>query len=309
MERPKYDVVIIGGGPAGMSAAVWSTELGLRTIMLEKEDRFGGQLHWIHNPVENYLGMRMDDGTALFAEFENSLLSRSIERRSGMEIISINPELMSLKLADGSELAGSVIIFATGVRRRQLGVPGEVEFKGRGILRSGSAEREVVNGKRVVVVGGGDAAAENALILSEYASHVYLLHRRHDLRARPEFLQKLSSNSNIEFLPETTVERIDGDTWVESIQIRSNDISQTIDAEFVIVRAGVDPNSELLAGIVERDDRGYIKIDVECRTSVNGFYAVGDVANAISPTIASAVGMGATASKSAFALLSTLKQL
>ncbi|HLA95365.1 MAG TPA: NAD(P)/FAD-dependent oxidoreductase [Pyrinomonadaceae bacterium] len=299
----KYDVVIVGGGPAGLSAAMWSIEIGMTVLMLEKEKVFGGQLHWIHNPVENYLGLNAANGIEVLKQFERSIENRKIDRITGADVVEINATTRKVSFSDGRTVSGEILMLATGVRRRELGVVGESELTGKGILRSGSRERETVKGKRVAVIGGGDAAAENALILAEYAERVYIVHRKPALAARPEFLDKVVANPKIEIIFDVVVNTFGGDEdleWIEGRNVRSGD-SFRLDVESAIVRVGVEPNSDLVLSQVECDERGYIIVDNTCLTSVDRVYAIGDVASPKSPTIASATGMGSTAAKSAFA--------
>ncbi len=166
----------------------------------------------------------------------------------------------------------------------------------------------MVKGKRVVVVGGGDAAAENALLLSEHAERVLLVHRRNRLTARKEFQDRIFSTPNIELVLESEIARIGGTDRIKWVDIKSRigDRSR-IEAEYLIARIGVTPNTEVLNSQLATDSQGYILVDQLGKTNIEGVYAIGDVANPISPTIATAVGMGATAAKSAFSLLASSK--
>jgi thioredoxin reductase (NADPH) len=193
-------------------------------------------------------------------------------------------------------------IIATGVRRRKLGIPGEDEFTGRGIITSGAKNRDTIAGKRVAIVGGGDAAIENAIILSERAEKVYVIHRKDALRARQEFADKARERQNVEFLFETRLAAIQGSESVESVVIENAYASERrkLDVDAVLIRIGIQPNSELVSGQLELDKNGYIVVNSRCETSKPNVYAVGDVASANSPTIVSAAGMGATAVKTLF---------
>lgn len=310
-DKAEFDVIIVGGGPAGMSAALWCDELEMRALLIEKSGRFGGQLSQIFNPVNNYLGLSASNGESILEEFERSLIGREFTRMVGAEVTEFYPERMTVAVADGNEYSANALILSTGVRRRRLGLPGETEFEGRGILSSGSKDPPIVAGQRVVVVGGGDAAAENALILAQYARRVTLVHRRGKLTARSEFLKRLNTVRNIELRFDSVVETITGGDRLRSVEIRNAATGEirTMKTDFLIVRIGVQPNSELVKGKIELDGRGYALVDSQCRTTVPGIFAVGDVANPASPTIVTAAGMGATAAKSAYALLSTSKSL
>ena len=310
LENETIDVVIIGGGPAGISAAVWCADLGLSSVVLERESEPYGQLHWIHNPIKNYLGVRVRNGAELIERFEKSVRSWKLRIETGAVVESVDCKRRAVALAGGREIAARSLFIATGVRRRRLGVPGEERFVGKGVLTSGAGERESVKGKRVVVVGGGDAAAENALLLADFAAQVYLIHRRDRLSARPEFRQAVESRMNIETIFESEVIELTGSHRLEHVEIKGPDGSITrLPADHFIARIGVDPNSELVASQLHLDTQGYIVVDAESRTSTEAVYAIGDVANPTSPTIPTATGTGATAAKSLFRLLSGKKSL
>jgi thioredoxin reductase (NADPH) len=276
--------------------------------LIERSAGFGGQLHTVYNPIENYLGVRADSGRELLSHFLDSIKERPFERMVSSEVVGIDPRSMSVRLSADSTLAVRVIILATGVRRRQLGIPGEQEFQTRGILQSGARDGHLVRGKRVLIVGGGDAAFENAIILADHATDVKIAFRRSRPTARPEFVTAALERSNVSLLHETKLAEIAGNSTVESVTLESassgSRSNEAIDA--VLIRIGVEPNSELVAGEVELDDRGYVLVNDLGETSMRGVFAIGDVANPISPTISTAVGSGATAAKAAFDLVKTL---
>jgi len=307
--REKFDVVIIGGGPAAMSAAIWCADLGMSSVVLEREKELYGQLRWIHRAIKNYLGVAANNGTKLIELFERSAAAWGIDAETNVSIEAIDCKTGMVRLADGRALTGRVLFIATGVRRRALEIPGELEFQGKGILRSGAGERESVKGERVVVVGGGDAAAENALLLSERADKVLLIHRKNALTARTEFQEKVAATPNIELILDTEIAEIGGTDhveWVETTPSRGGSRKRLLTDHF-IARIGVTPNSELFTSQLATDERGYIITDNLCRTSVEYVYAIGDVANPISPTIATAIGTGTAAAKAASSLLTSLK--
>jgi thioredoxin reductase (NADPH) len=202
-------------------------------------------------------------------------------------------------LKNGEELVAKFLILATGVGRRKLGVVGENEFKGRGLLESGKRDGNLVAGKTVCVIGGGDAAAENALILAAVAKKVYLVHRGDRFRARTEFIEKINQNPCIEVLRETKVLELTGDEQIRAVKLQKSDSSEPfqIEVDAVLLRIGVEPNTEVFRGKLKTDALGYLEIDSRGETSVADVFAVGDVANPLAPTISSAVGMGATAAK------------
>ncbi len=294
-----YDIVILGGGPAGMSAAMWAADLGLGAILIERSAELGGQLLQTYNPIRNYLGLETENGRGLRDVFASHLDSRGVRARFGAEVVGLNAERRTVSLSSGDDVSGRALILALGVRRRRLDVPGEDEFAGRGIIDSGKRNVDKVYGKRVVIVGGGDAALENALMLAENAASVTVVHRRPEFAARDEFVEQVRANPKIKVLTETIVRSINGFDRVESVSVRSGNGQATeLAADTVLVRIGVEPNSSLMIGQVEADSAGYVIVDRECRTNRSGVYAIGDIANPKSPTVSSAAGMGATAVKS-----------
>jgi thioredoxin reductase (NADPH) len=303
-EVSKFDVIVVGGGPAGMSAALWCSDLGLSCILIEKDAEFGGQLQRIHNPITNYLGLPAKNGREMLERFERSLTNAVFEKSLSAEVSSIAAENIGVTLADGRVLAGGAIIIATGVRRRMLGVPGEIEFQGKGILGSGAKDPASARGKNVVIVGGGDAAIENTLILSKYAASVKVVHRRDEFSARESFMQQIPSLKNVELIRGAEVVSINGSESIRSIEIKDSLATTLIlPADEILIRIGVVPNSELVRGVVELDNKGYVDVDNACRTSRSGIFAIGDVTGSLSPTISTAAGMGATAAKAIFAWL------
>jgi thioredoxin reductase (NADPH) len=293
-----HDVLIIGAGPAGLSAARWCDELGLDTLVLEQSEEVGGQLLSIHNPIENYLGIHTDNGRELRDRFAEQIKDCDFDLWTNAEIASVDLKAKRLVLRSGEELKSIAIIIATGLRRRKLGIPGEDEFSGRGMIES-SGDRQAFAGKDVCVVGGGDAAAENAFLFAEVCPTVTLVHRGKKLRARREFTEQLHTNHCITVFPESVVHRIIGHERVEAVEIeRAGAIKPfQMAVQGVIVRIGFEPNTDLFRDQLKLDERGYVIISSMQETSSENVFAAGDVANPFSPTISSAVGGGATAAK------------
>ncbi|HQU90705.1 MAG TPA: NAD(P)/FAD-dependent oxidoreductase [Pyrinomonadaceae bacterium] len=295
----QFDVVIVGGGPGGMAAALWCHELGLTSCLIDSASNCGGQLHWIHNPITNYLGGRFDNGTAALRAFSASLSDRRFTQMLALRVTEIDRASMSVSLDDGRDISAKAIVVATGIRRRQLNVPGEAEFKARGILDSGSRDKSEVSGKTAAVIGGGDAALENALILADYAEKVYLVHRRNEFSGRREFIQAVKHSNRIESIMNAQVKEFGGSSQLEFVDLElTSGNTQRIPIANAVVRIGVQPNSELLKDIADLDDAGYVNVDREGRTSVANIYAIGDIAHPTSPTIATAIGSAAAAIKS-----------
>jgi thioredoxin reductase (NADPH) len=299
-EKASFEVIIAGGGPAGLAALHWCAELGLTAVLVEKEPEFGGQLLQTYNPVTNYLGLPAANGRELRDRFL-ACLPDNMKRLTDSEIVTADVEKKLVVLADGRELGGRALVVATGVRRRELGIPGEHEFRGRGILDSGARQREDVAGKRVVIVGGGDAALENALMLAERAADVVVVHRREEFTARVDLLEPAKRNAKIEFMTKTVLTAITGDDTVEGVELENTETGErSVRAtDHVLIRIGVEPNSDLFRGQIDLDDNGYVVTDRYCATSAPRVFAIGDIANPIAPTIAAAVGQASIAIKAA----------
>lgn len=299
VENKENPVVIVGGGPAGIASAIWCCDLGLKTVLLESTDKFGGQLFRIHNRIANYPGIEAANGEDLRQAMIRSADSFQFEQRLKAEVRSIEANPLAVVLELGDRIEACAIIIATGVRRRSLDAKGLEQFKGKGVIESGIKAKDELRGKKVVIVGGGDAAVENALILSESAERVTVVHRRNGLSARSEFAEQAMNDQKIEFLFNSKVDELIGGENLEKIRCRNllTDDSISIDADAILVRIGVEPNSDLIAGLIDRDDGGYIMTDRTGQTKVEGIYAVGDVANPVAPTIATAVGTAAVAAK------------
>jgi thioredoxin reductase (NADPH) len=293
------DVIIIGAGPAGLSAALWCDELGLDTLVIERAPEIGGQLLRVYNPVENYLGVCASNGRELRDLFAAQVEDKEFDLWTEAEIEGVDLKAKRVRLLSGEELQSIALIIATGVRRRRLGVPGETEFEGRGVLESARLERERVAGEDVLVVGGGDAAAENALLLAETSATVTLVHRGKSLRARPEFAERVRADHRITVFTETTLERILGGERVESVEmLRAGALkSMRMAVRGVLVRVGVEPNTELFREQLHTDERGYVVVTGEQESSAEMVFAVGDVSNPLAPTVSGAAGAGATAAK------------
>ena len=294
-----YDVIIIGAGAAGLSAALWCDELGLDALVLEADEETGGQLLRVYNPIENYLGVHAEHGRALRDAFAAQVEGAEFDLWTQVEIARVDLAAKRVVLQSGEELQAIFLVIATGVRRRSLGVPGETEFAGRGVLASGVRDRDSVAGEDVCVVGGGDAAAENALLLAEVCPTVTLVQRGEHLRARTEFVERLRGEHCITVFKEAQVTRILGGERVEAVEIMRRGAIKPFQLAVrgVLIRIGVEPNTELFRAQLTTDERGYIKVTSEQETNVANVFAIGDVANPLAPTIAGAVGAGATAAK------------
>ena len=298
-DEGNYDVVIVGGGPAGLSCAIWCADLDLKAILLERAPEFGGNLNNIFNPINNYPGIVEQSGSGLVTRFASHAMATRTTLRLNAEVSRVDPIEMVVEMSDGTRFKSPNVVFGTGVSRRRLNIPGEREFAGHGVLRSGAESAEVVSGKTVAVVGGGDAALENVVMLSQNADRVYLIHRGDHFSARAEFVDAAASASNVMMFRKSRLLAIIGGDSVERIEIEDVEDGERkiLQVDHVLVRVGVEPNSSLFRDFLTTDDRGYALINELCETNVRGIYAIGDVANPVAPTIISAAGHGAIAAK------------
>ncbi len=299
LKKKNFDVIIIGAGPGGLSSAFWCAELGLKALLLEREDELGGQMLRTFNRIENYLGIETANGSEMRDIFLRQVKKKAVTLHCRAEIEAVDLIEKTVVLTSGERYSARAIVIATGVRRRELGIPGAAEFRGRGILESGEKCKNDVAGKRVMVVGGGDAALENALILSRAAERVFLVHRRGEFRARKEFVHECLQNKKIEVTLNAAVTAIIGNAEVEAVEIRDmlTGTTSLISIEAVLIRVGEIPNTELFHGQISLDDEGYVSVGPNCGTALAGVLAIGDVARPFAHTIAGAVGDGATAAK------------
>ena len=294
-----HDVIILGAGPAGISAALWCDELGLDTLLLEQQEEIGGQLHSIHGPITNYPGVEAVNGREFLRKFSERVNEADFDVWTNVEIESADVKSKRISLRSGESLQSIFLVIATGVRRRSLGVPGEDEFKGRGIIESPTRDRELFAGKDVCIIGGGDAAAENALLLAEVCPTVTLVHRNRKLKARREFVEQLQGRHCITVFPESAVTRILGNDHVEAVEILRKDAIKPFQMAVggVAIRIGVEPNTDFFRGQVNLDERGYVLVNNNLETNVDNVFAIGDMSSPLSPTISTASGNGATAAK------------
>jgi len=285
-----HDVIIIGAGPAGLSTAFWCDELGLDTLVLEQAEQVGGQLHRVYNPIENYLGLKTRNGKELFEIFSRDVDSAEFDLWTQTNIASVDLKAKRISLSSGEDLQSIAIVIATGVRPRALGVPGEKEFIGKGVIESAARDRQLFAGKDVCIVGGGDAAVENALLLAEIFPTVTLVYRVKKLRARRELTEPLVSSHSITVFTESVLTRIIGEEEVVAVEIlRKQGLKPfQLAVRGVLIRIGVEPNTELFLEQFKTDEKGFIEVNNQQETMVPMVFAIGDVSNPLAPTISSA---------------------
>lgn len=289
------EVVVLGGGPAGLSTALWCASLGLSTLVVEAQRDVGGQLRVIPYALENVPGVVSIEGAALADVLRSQALSQGAAVRTGAGA-RLDPAALRV-LLDGAAVALSprAVVIATGVRRRGLGVPGEGALLGRGVAYNIGRAPEGLRGARVVVIGGGDDAVEHAHLAAPHARSVALLHRGEALGARPALRTAVEAHANVTRRPRTRVEAIEGSAAVTGVRAHGPHGPELIAADAVFVCVGPEPASEGFG--VATDAKGYVRVDRLGRTSRAGVYAVGDVCSAEAPTVAHALGSGSVVAK------------
>lgn len=289
--------MIVGGGPGGYSAALYCARAGLKTLVLEKLSA-GGQMA-LTSQIDNYPGF--EDGIDGFELGEK--MQATAERFGAVTELA---EVYSLKLdeeiktADTSEgeFSARAVILATGANPRQLGIPREEAYVGRGVNYCAACDGMFYKGKTVAVVGGGNTAAADVTILSRIAKKVYLIHRRDTLRATKIYHKQLDAMENVEFLWDSTVEELITEDKVKGLKLKNLKTGELteLDCDGLFVSIGRRPATELVKDVVALDDLGYVMADESCRTNIAGVFAVGDVRTKALRQVVTAVADGATAS-------------
>ncbi|MCX5665758.1 MAG: thioredoxin-disulfide reductase [Candidatus Omnitrophica bacterium] len=307
-----YDIIIIGGGPAGLTAGIYSARARMKTLLLEKM-LCGGQV-LMADLIENFPGF--PSGTK-GPELADLMLKQA--EAVGLEISTRDVKKITLKksekdpfiieTAEGDTFKALSVIISTGANWNSLGVPGEDKLKGRGVSYCATCDGPLFKNKDIVVVGGGDTALGDAIFLTKFAKKVTVVHRRDKLRATQIIQERAAANKKIEFCMKSIVTEILGDVKVEGIKVRSAAYPEekVIKADGVFVLIGLSPNSDICKGIVKLCPKGYIESDDDMRTSIGGIFACGDIRRKSLRQIVTAAGEGATAAVSAERYVEKLK--
>jgi thioredoxin reductase (NADPH) len=298
----QWDLIIIGAGPAGLSAGIYAARSGLKTMIVE--EKMAGGTTSDAPIVENYPG---------FAQISGGELAEKMVlhcKKMGVTIGELET-VSSLRLRDDektvvthkTEHAAKALIFATGSHYREIGVPGEREFRGKGVSYCAVCDGPFFKGKKVLVVGGGNSAATAILYLSGVVGEVVVVHRKHAFRAEEALVKDISEKKNVRVLWNTEVQEIKGEKNVNSVILLDNKTGETSElaVNAVFVQVGEAPNSQIAkeAG-VEVDEHGYVKIDMHQKTNLPGVYAAGDVTSHPVKQVGTAVGQGITAALQAY---------
>ena len=304
MEK-QYDLVIIGSGPAGLAAAIYAQRARLNTLVIEKEMMSGGQVLNTYE-VDNYPGLPGINGFDLGMKFRH--------HADQLETVFCEDEVLSVELEDRKDGSGTLkkvigkkdiyfaktVIIASGAAHSKLGVPGEEQFAGMGVSYCATCDGAFFRKKVTAVVGGGDVALEDAVFLARMCEHVYLIHRRDQLRGAKSLQEKVFSMDNITILWDTVVEEICGEGKVDSLSLKNVKTGQSslLSVDGVFVAVGITPNSGSFGNLLELD-HGYIPADETCITAIPGIFAAGDVRKKQLRQIVTAAADGANAVTSA----------
>jgi NADH-dependent peroxiredoxin subunit F len=299
--KKSYDVIVVGGGPAGVSAAIYSARKGLRTAVVAQ--KIGGQVQETLG-IENLVSVTYTEGPRLAADLEKHLRSYPVELLEHRRVERIvDGEVKELRLKGGEVLTATSLILATGAKWRELGIPGEKEYMGRGVAFCPHCDGPFYKGKRVAVVGGGNSGVEAAIDLAGICSHVTLVEFLDTLKADAVLVKKLRSLPNVEIITNARATSIvgSGDTVTGlKFRDRANDEEHEVPLDGVFVQIGLVPNSAIAKDLLDLNRFGEIVVDAHCRTNVPGIYAAGDVTTVPFKQIVIAMGEGAKAALSAF---------
>ena len=291
-----YDLIIIGAGPAGMSAAVYAARAELDFIVIEGSMMQGGQVLTTYD-VDNYLGLPGIGG------FEMGMKFAEHAKKLGVSFVTENVISMDVAgevkkvVTDKKEYETKTIIIATGAVHRKAGIPGEAEFTGKGVSYCATCDGAFFRNKTTAVVGGGDVAVEDAIYLARICEKVYLIHRRDEFRAAKSLVNKAKNTQNIEIVLDSTVERISGEAKVSTIEVKNKKTGNTAElaVDGVFFAVGMQPVTAFVDRSVQMNEVGYIVAGEDCATNVPGVYAAGDIRTKQLRQIITAAADGANA--------------
>ena len=309
MTTPNYDIIIAGGGPAGLTAGMYASRARLNTLLLEKT-AIGGQIIK-SDQIENYPCFEKSvSGFELMHNLEKQAKSFGLQIETG-SIQSLSTEADGQQktiIAEDREYQCKALIIATGSEPNTLNIEGEEKLTGRGVSYCATCDGAFFRDKEVAVVGGGDAAIEEALFLARLVKKVHIIHRRDQLRAIKILQERAFANENMAFIWDSVVEKIEGDKEVESLLLKNvkNNSSLSLKVEAVFIYVGLHPNTEWLKGTLPLTDQGFIETNDRMETTLPGVFAAGDVRNKLLRQVATAVGDGSTAAFAAEKFIDSL---
>lgn len=295
-----YDLIIIGSGPAGLSAAVYAVRAGLKLLVLEKNPMSGGQVLNTYE-VDNYLGMPGINGFDMGMQFRTHADKLGVEFKTAQVLSIENREDRKIVHTANEDYETKAIIVATGAKHAHLQVPGEEEFSGRGVSYCATCDGAFFRGRTVAVVGGGDVALEDAIYLARTSEKVYLIHRRDEFRGAMILQEEVKKLSNIEVLYSHEVTEVKGNDVVEAICVRNNKTGEEKELPLagLFIAVGIQPETGLLQSMLSLDEGGYVEAGEDCVTDVPGIFVAGDIRKKPIRQIVTAVSDGANGATSA----------
>ncbi len=295
-----YDLIIIGAGPAGLSAAVYGKRAGLDLLVIERNPMGGGQVLTTYE-VDNYLGLPGINGFDMGQKFQDHAKAAGAEFVTTSVTGIDNLDDKKIVHTEKGDYEAKTVILAAGAHHAHLGVPGEEELAGMGVSYCATCDGAFFRGRKVAVVGGGDVAVEDAIFLARFCEKVYLIHRRDELRAAKSLQKKLFELPNVEVLWNRKVKEIKGEDMVESLCLEDSQTGaeENLEVNGVFIAVGIQPDTEAFRDLVECNQAGYVVAGEDCRTSVSGVYVAGDARQKPMRQIITAVADGANAATSA----------
>lgn len=308
MEQLTFDTIILGGGPAGLSAAIYASRGAVSTAIVDLNMLGGQPSNYLE--LENYPGFQVIGGYDLMEKFEEHADKFGVKKFPMQEIQSVDLKTKTI-VTNEYEFKAKTIIIATGAQPMKLGVPGEKEFVGRGVSYCAVCDGAFYKNKVVAVVGGGNAAVEEAMYLTKFADKVYVIHRRNELRADKIVQERAFKNEKIEFVWDSVVKEIKGDNLVNTVvleNVKTKEISN-LSVNGVFPYIGMTPNVENISGQLQQDARGFVVTDETMATSVEGVFAIGDVRTTPLRQVITAAADGAIGAVYAVKYLESLKEV
>jgi len=292
-----YDLIIIGGGPAGMTAGIYAARLNLKTLLITKT--FGGQVSNKAVAIENYSGFESIQGPELVKKMENHLKSLEVNIEMD-EVVEIKKEEDFLVLIKNGEYRAKAVILAAGSEYKHLNVPGEKEFLGKGVSHCSVCDGPLFKNKKVAIVGGGHAGFETAAFLTGIAEKIYILEFSEEAKAFPHIQESVLSSGKVEVITQAKVKEIKGDRFVESIVFDRNNREEDLEVQGVFIEVGYKPATSFLNNLVLLNRNGEVEVEFETmQTELPGLFAAGDINNGQFKQIITAAGEGAKAALAA----------
>ncbi|MBE5937479.1 MAG: thioredoxin-disulfide reductase [Lachnospiraceae bacterium] len=299
-----FDIIVVGGGPAGMTAALYCLRAGKSVLVIEKQG-FGGQITYSHR-VENYPGIKEMSGN----EFADKLMEQILAQGAELELSTVEKivdcgDVKKVITGDGEYEAKAVIV-ATGATARKLGVPGEEELIGAGVSYCAVCDGAFYKGEDVAVIGGGSTALQDAMFLAAYCTKVYIVHRRDEFRGEKSLVQKLRDLDNVEFVLDSVLTAVNGEDVVNSVAVENvkDGSKREITVKGVFMAVGQEPSTDVVKDILDIDDYGYIDSEEDCKTKLNGIFVAGDCRRKQIRQLTTAVADGSVAALAACEFIS-----